>query len=353
MARLIYIFFFVFAFHVNKLLAQDFMLYKNEPNRTAKLWEAKRLGILDSLQAVMGKLPKPEKKPPVVQILDSLIEKKYTRFSIKMTVAESEEIFAYLYIPNGEKIKKLPAMLALHETDILGKKSVDGQATNKNLAYGRELAERGYVVIAPDYPSLGDSKEYDFKNDRYQSGTMKAIFNHIRCIDFLVSKKEVDPERIGVIGHSLGGHNSLFVSAFDTRLKVTVTSCGWTMFDYYNVGTDKSKAYGGRLGPWAQERYMPLLKSKYNLEKVPFDFNEVIAAIAPRAVFSNSPLRDSNFDFKGVKKGIADAALVYSFLGVKNQLQVRYPDSSHDFPEEVRFEAYHFIDQILNHQKIK
>ncbi len=328
---------------------QPLLTYNGKTITKKQQWFNRRLQILDSMQAVMGKLPDRDKKAPTIQILDSLTEKNYTRFSLKMTVATSEDIFAYLYIPTGNRPTKYPAVLALHETDMLGKKSVDGQGKNKNLAYGKELAERGYVVIAPDYPSLGDLKDYDFKTDRYQSGTMKAIFNHMRCIDYLVSRKDVNADRIGAIGHSLGGHNTLFVSAFDTRIKVAVTSCGWTLFDFYNIGADKSKAYGGRLGPWAQERYMPLLKEKYHLDpdKVPFDFDQVIAAIAPRALFSNSPLSDSNFDFNGVKKGITNAAAVYNFLGVGDKLQVRYPESGHDFPTSVRFEAYVFMDGVL------
>ena len=45
---------------------------------------------------------------------------------------------------------------------------------------------------------------------------MKGIFNHMRCVDLLQSREEVDPARIGVIGHSLGGHNSMFVAAYQT-----------------------------------------------------------------------------------------------------------------------------------------
>ena len=93
-------------------------------------------------------------------------------------------------------------MLALHPTGDLGKKIVDGQGGPENLAYAKELAERGYVVIAPDYPSFGDLKEYDFKTDRYQSGTIKGIFDNMRCIDLLQSRPDVDPDKIGVIGHS-------------------------------------------------------------------------------------------------------------------------------------------------------
>src|SRR5699024_1219318 len=157
--------------------------------------------------------------------------------------------------------------------------------------------------------------------DQYVSGTMKSIFDDMRCVDFLQTRADVDPDRIGVIGHSLGGHNAMFVGAFDTRLKVVVSSCGWTPFHYYfNGDTSAAKENGGRLWPWAQQVYMPLIKSKYylNPDKTPFDFDEVIAAIAPRAFFSSSALYDANFNVKGVRVGIAKASKVYDFLGKKN-----------------------------------
>src|SRR5690606_23740447 len=117
----------------------------------------------------------------------------------------------------------------------LGKRLVDGESLKNNRAQAKELAQRGYVVIAPDYPSMGEQEDYDFDNDRYSSATMKAIFNHMRCVDLLETLDFVDANRIGVLGHSLGGHNSMFVGAFDTRLKVIVSSCGWTPMDYYNT----------------------------------------------------------------------------------------------------------------------
>ena len=56
--------------------------------------------------------------------------------------------------------------------------------------------------------------------DRYQSGTMKALFSHIRCIDLLASRNDVDPERIGVLGHSLGGlYMQLFARAHPDEVK--------------------------------------------------------------------------------------------------------------------------------------
>lgn len=326
---------------------------KEQPVSNVQDWSKKRLQVLDSLQAAMGALPSFAGLPAFdLQVKDSLHQPSYTRYTINFLVATNERLPAYLYIPlHKYNQPKLPAMLALHETDSLGKGSVDGQGHNLNLAYAKELAQRGYVVIAPDYPSFGDLKGCDFRRSRYQSGTMKSIFDDMRCVDLLLTRSDVDPERIGIIGHSLGGHSALFAAAFDTRLKVVVSSCGWTLFDNYNIGKEAEQIYGGRLGPWAQDRYMPLLKNKYHLDpaKMPFDFDEVIAAIAPRPFFTNSPLKDGNFDVKGVQQGIANISPVYHLLQADDHLQASYPLSGHDFPKETRLQAYHFIDQVFHH----
>ena len=332
-----------------KLLVYKTNFGKNKRVKTLAEWKMKRLQILGGMQKAMGLLPDRTKLPALnINILDSIKEEGYTRYAINFTVEQNELLPAYLYVPLPKGIpKKLPAMLVLHETDPLGKKALSGISSSPNKAYAKELAQRGYVVIAPDYPGFGDMEDYNFETDRYQSGTMKAIFNHIRCIDLLQARKDVDPKRTGVLGHSLGGHNALFVAAFDTRIKVIVSSCGWTLFDYYNNGKQNTNT----LGPWAQEVYMPFIRDKYNLDasKLPFDFDEIIAALAPRPFFSNSPLNDANFDVNGVKKGIANASSVYRFFNAAQNLQVRYPGSGHDFIPEVRLEAYQFIDKALKH----
>ncbi len=308
--------------------------------------------LRDSLKAVMGPLPCLDNLPPMdIQYKDSVQTTDYTRYTIRFTVAENEELPAYLYLPAGISQEKYPAMLVLHSTGVLGKGIVDGQSSLENRAIAKELAERGYVVIAPDYPGFGDLKDYDFENDRYESGTMKGIFNHIRCVDLLQSLKQVDPERIGVIGHSLGGHNAIFVAAFDCRLKVIVSSCGWTQFEYYNTGASSGKN-GGKLAPWAQDKYMPLFRTKYQLDqdKIPFNFDQIIAFLAPRVFITNSPLHDRNFNVNGAKEGIRKASVTYDALGVKDNLKVFYPDSGHDFPLSVRTKIYGLIDHFLKNE---
>ena len=330
---------------------------KKSPADSVNWHEKKRQKILQNMEKAMGKLPDRSNLPPFdIRITDSVKEERFTRYTLSFAVAKNERLPVYLYVPvQRGTIKRIPAMLVLHGTSELGKGVVDGQSPLPNRAHARELAQRGYVVIAPDYPSFGDLKDHDFESDRYESATMQAIFNHMRCIDLLQSRKDVDPNNIGVIGHSLGGHNSMFVAAFDTRLKVAVSSSGWTQFEYYNIGEEGTKKYGGRLGPWAQTRYMPLIRTRYKLDAklIPFNFNDIISAIAPRAFFSVSPLRDSNFDVNGVRVGIALAEKTYKDLGVPEMLKVRYPDAAHDFPVENRKEVYVFLDKILGHTPLK
>jgi len=314
-------------------------------------WKLKRKQILIGMEDAMGVLP----PPPVTAGFDTTMtgtvtRERHTRIAFNFEVAPGERLFAYLYIPEGTPGPGgFPAVLALHGTGPLGKKYVDGEGNLQNRAYGRELADRGYVVIAPDYPDMGELSNYNFGGDRYVSGTMKALFNHLRCIDYLQSLPFVNDSAIGAIGHSLGGHNAIFAGAFDPRIKVVVSSCGWTLMDYYDIGEVAIQRYGGRLGPWAQERYMPLLRTLFRLDpaKIPFDFDEAIAAIAPRAFFSSSPVNDANFDVEGVRLGIQEVRKVYRFFRAEDNLRVIYPDAAHDFPPSAREEAYLFMDRFL------
>jgi dienelactone hydrolase len=166
---------------------------------------------------------------------------------------------------------------------------------------------------------------------------MKAIWNNIRAIDLLETRPEVDRERIGVIGHSLGGHNAIFTAVFDQRLRAVISSCGFTAFPDY---------YGGKLAGWTSDRYMPRIRTQYanDPNHVPFDFTELVAAIAPRPFFTNSPLHDDNFDAGGVRKVIAAADEVYQLLEARDRLRAEYPDCAHDFPQAVRQQAYEWLD---------
>ncbi len=312
------------------------------PVKTKADWAKRRAHILQGMQQAMGPLPDRSHLPPLdVQMEEAFDGTTFTRYKLSFLAEGKDRVPCYLFVPKNLDGKRVPGILALHQTTPLGKKEPAGLGPNENKHYGLELAKRGYVVLVPDYPSFGDY-QYDFNADDYVSGSMKGIFNHMRAVDLLVSRPEVDPARIGVIGHSLGGHNAMFVGLFDERIKVIVSSCGWTPFHHY---------YGGNLKGWTSDRYVPRIRDEYGLDpnRVPFDMYEIVAGFAPRAFYSISPLHDSNFDVEGVRKVIAAAKPVYELFGVAENLQVRYPDAPHDFPPKERHEAYAFIDRVLHY----
>lgn len=316
-----------------------------KPITTPREWGVRRSHLRASMQLVMGPLPDPSRRVPLeVQVLSEEQGDGYKRRKITFASEPGDRVPAWLLLPNGltDRPQSMPAMLCLHQTTKLGKDEPANLGITTNRQYGHELAQRGYICIVPDYPSFGEY-DYDFKTKgaHYPSGSMKAIWNNLRAVDLLESIPQVDPDRMGVIGHSLGGHNAMFTAVFDTRLVAVVSSCGFTPFHDY---------YAGKLAGWTSDRYMPRIRDVYhnNPDEVPFDFPEILGALAPRAFFTNSPLHDANFDNTGVRRGIAEAQQIYDLLAVPaGQYRLETPDSAHDFPPEVRFPAYEWIDKQL------
>lgn len=312
---------------------------KRHKVQSKRTWAKRRQHIVSNMELVMGELPPDSKAALAIEKIEEVRTASYTRLKLAYVAEAGDRVPAYLLIP-AKRTGRLPAMLCLHQTTRPGKAEPAGLAGSANLHYAQELAERGYVALVPDYPSFGDYA-YKFDSPRYASGTMKGIVNHRRAVDLLASLPEVDPERIGVIGHSLGGHNSLFVAVFDERIKAVVTSCGFTSFRKY---------YNGNLKGWTSPRYMPRIAALYENSpaKMPFDFTEVLAAIAPRPVFINAPVGDSNFEISGVKDCVTAALPIYQrIFHVPERLVAVYPEGGHDFPPQARREAYDFLDRWL------
>jgi dienelactone hydrolase len=293
------------------------------------------------MQAVMGPLPGADYRVPLdVKVDEEVKVGELTRRKITYRTGPKQRVAAYLFLPPVPARNRVPAVLCLHPTGELGKGIAAAIGGKPNRQYALELAQRGYVTLAPDYPTFGDYRcDFDPK-DGWQSGTMRAIWDNLRSVDLLQSLEQVDRDQIGAIGHSLGGHNAIFTAVFDPRIKATVSSCGFTRFHKY---------YAGDLTGWTSPRYMPRIAEVYGKspDRMPFDFPELIAALAPRAFFTNSPLRDGNFEVSGVRDSIAAAQPIFALHGVTGNLQAVYPDSDHDFPNEARAQAYAFLDRHL------
>lgn len=319
----------------------------SRPIKTVADWEQRRRHVLAAMQSVMGTLPGDAKHVPLdIKVVEEATVGKLTRRLIEYQTEPRDRVRAYLFLPAGDQPGKQAdgkraAVLCLHQTTAIGKQEPAGIGGSPNLHYALHLAERGFVTLAPDYPSFGEHK-FDFSDASYgyTSGSMKAIWDNIRAIDLLQSLDQVDGERIGCIGHSLGGHNTMFTAAFEPRIKALVSNCGFTRFHKY---------YGGKLAGWTSNRYMPRIAQVHgnNPDQVPFDFPEIVAAFAPRPFLASSPVGDGNFEVSGVRDTIAAAQPIYSLFGKPDNLQANYPNCGHDFPADVRQVAYDFLDKHL------
>lgn len=324
----------------------NLLVYRDDKNqlhpvRTADDWHKRLAHIRTAMQTVMGDLPAPTTLPLDVQVLSETPLRHYTRRHLSFVVEKGDRLPAYLLVPH-DRSGKLPGVVCLPGSSDPGKDVPAGLTPDPDRDFAHELACRGYVCLILDYP-VRHTREYTTEPAKlgYVSTTMKGIVNHRRGVDLLRSLPYVDGDRIAAMGHSLGGHNSLFLSVFDPRVKAVVTSCGFNTF---------AKYYGGKLAGWSSKYYMPRIKTEYgdDPKRMPFDFPEVLAAIAPRPVFVNAPLHDSNFEVSGVKDCVDAALPVYRdvFKSAAN-LVAHYPDAGHTFPVTQRLAAYDFLDQHL------
>lgn len=321
---------------------------KAQPVKTVADWQKRRAEVVRGMESVMGKRPGDDKRCPLdVKVEEEVDGGKFVRRLITYSSEPGSRVPAYLLIPKEvlKGGKKAPAILCLHGTDnVVGHGTVVGLGKRPNRGYALELAERGYVTLAPNYPLLAKYQP-DLKKLGWESGTLKAVWDNMRGLDLLQSLPFVDGAKLATIGHSLGGHNSVYTAVFDDRLKVVVSSCGLDSYlDYYD---GNSKNWDPEKG-WCQTRYMRKLADyKGRLEEIPFDFHEMIGALAPRHVLIIAPLKDSNFRHDSVDRIVAAAKPIFKLYGHEDRLMVEHPNCEHDFPPEKRQQAYKLFDEVF------
>lgn len=315
-----------------------------QPVKSAQDWSRRVAHIRSSMELVMGQLPEKSILPLDVRTHKTTRLRHYTRQQVTFLVETGDRLSGWLLVPHvASEQQRCPGMICLPGSSAPGKDVPAGLTASADRAYAHELAERGYVCLVLDYPLLHTA---DYKTDpytlNYHSATMKGVVNHRRGVDLLQSLPYVDDSAIGVIGHSLGGHNALFLAAFDSRVKAIVSSCGFNVFAKHNQGDVRA---------WSSQYYMPRIKTVYGDDpaKIPFDFTEVLAALAPRPVFVNAPLHDApDFEVSGVKDCFTAAIPVYqNIFHAADRLVARHPDAGHAFPAAERQAAYAFLDRHL------
>jgi len=196
----------------------------------------------DTLLRLLG--PLPEKVPPAPAVVEEVDCGSFLRQTVEYAVEPGERIRAYLCLPHRAAGPR-PAVVCFHQhggNRLLGKSEVVGLQGDPDLAYAKELAERGFVTLAADAicfedrcrdtdaPAVAHLDELHRRLIRGQTLLGKVLHDVAAGIDLLQTLAQVDPGRIGFIGHSYGGRTALFAPAFDRRIKASVCSCGSTPY---------------------------------------------------------------------------------------------------------------------------
>jgi len=258
-------------------------------------WLKRRAVLKERYLALLRDTHKPQKLPLDIEVHEEVVvDDAYRRQLISYAVEADERAHAYLGIPLNLD-GPAPAIVALHGTYQYGKKRVAGLIDNPDKAYLDHLCRRGYVVIAPEHfvsghrtPAAGAYETGEFyKKHPEWTAVGKFTYEHSIAIDVLQGLDEVDDENIGALGHSLGGHGTFFLAAYDDRIKASACNCGASFF-----------RHNPRVEAWSRDHwyvyFKPLREGLLNGELPPIDFHEIIALIAPRAYLDLSGLNDGH-----------------------------------------------------------
>ena len=245
------------------------------------------------------------------------------------------------------------ALLAIHQHAgqyDLGKSEPAGVAGDPMYSYGQDLCRRGYVVLCPDllcFEERRPAKEVpqgrnvlddagyerlEFTKRILMGSCLQTKYLHdLSCaLDLLTSLPDVNRSRVGVIGHSLGGQQSLWLACYDARVSAAVSSCGF--------GLLRTLVRDGINHNFAA--YVPGI-----LEVC--DMDALVADLAPRAFLLTAGETDPLFPVDGVRSVVEQAQRVYVQNGVPERFQAILFPAGHSFPDEIKAQAYAFLDRWL------
>ena len=156
----------------------------------------------------------------------------HTLFKLSYRGIREQRVPAYLAIPKEKVSEKLPVVILMHGWNLFWGKNEDWVQDWIPL-----LTEEGYAVLAPDHFLYGERKVeggFDQNSNRgpyyYRDWMCQSVVDLRRGIDYLLSRPDIDPERIAVFGGSLGGWIGSILSAVEPRIKVSILSVPATEF---------------------------------------------------------------------------------------------------------------------------
>jgi hypothetical protein len=327
---------------------------------TAANWPVERKRIEQGVFNVLGAFP--SNKPPLEakthgedEDCGSYIRRKVS-FNVQHALSKSpaasyDRMPCWLLVPKsviGEKRKRntrVPAIICFYGTTSGAGKDVTvglsgrapGTPAVRNLAFAIDMVEAGFVALAPDYLRDGERikpgrRPYDttdfYKEFPDWSIHGKDLWDTMRAVDYLETLDFVDAAKIGMTGHSYGGHSTIFDAALEPRIKVAVANGPVSDFLHHGMHWAVPKGGGASqslpaMRPYALDHTLPL----------PVTFYEFTSLIAPRpllvgqAVGEHRPMEEENY---------AAVREVYAALGQADRVRHVWYAGDHDYPAPMR-----------------
>jgi dienelactone hydrolase len=306
-------------------------------------WIKRQAYVREKLLEITG--PFPEKSPLNIRVTGTIRREGYRVEKLIYESMPGYHVTAALFIPDRLK-GRVPAILNPIGHSTLSFRRDIYQHTIIN------LVKKGFIVLAYDPIGQGERLQYYVEalgKSRFSStqehsypgaqcfiaGYSPAkyfIWDGIRGIDVLLSRNEVDPERIGITGLSGGGTSTAQIAAIDERIHAAAPACYITNFHYLL----KSR------GP--QDAEQNLFRFLYH----GLDHPDFIEVRAPKPTLIISTTRDF-FSIQGARETYREAGKAYAALGAEGNLQMTEEDHVHGFTRKNREAMYAFFQEHLDH----
>lgn len=308
-------------------------------------WKQRQQWIRKTLQESVGAFP--AKTPLNARILKSYNEDGYRLEDIVYESQPGYYVTAGMFIPDQlKKGEKAPVIIYCSGHSDNGYRSKIYQQTFLN------LVKKGFIVFAFDPMGQGERLQYlntqtgksMFKWPSYEHSYPAAqlfltgntlanyfIWDGIRAVDYVISRKEVDPNRIGITGRSGGGTQSAFIAAFDNRIKAVGAG------NYYTNMTRLFEAMGPQDG---EQNFF------YGIERG-LDMGDLLTVRAPKPALMITTSRDM-FPIQGAIETKKEVMPIYKALGKPGNLQMVMDDAPHASTKKNRESMYAFFQKTLD-----
>jgi pimeloyl-ACP methyl ester carboxylesterase len=261
-----------------------FGFYNADMVRTAADWQRRRQEILTRWQSLLGKWP-PVIEKPKVEIVKTSRRENFVQHQIRFQWLPNEMTEGYLLVPDGEGAR--PAVLVVYyepETAI-------GEGREyRDFAY--QLTKRGFVTLSMGNRAGTDAKTYGVYYPSLEKASIQPLsglaYTAANAYHVLAGRKEVDPQRVGVVGHSFGGKWAMFASCLYDKFACAVWSDPGIVFDSTRGSINYWEPWylGYEPGHWRKRGMVtqdnPCFGLYPRLLAEGYDLHELHALMAPR-----------------------------------------------------------------------